>query len=176
MSILIVSSNTLPQMRWNQDKRHFFLFCMQKHGTPIVPAAEDVIGTHLHVTVLNKEKWQQFFPFVAEEKCPLGLWAVSVIFGQVWLYETRRGKKCFSHRLVTRIGKLFLFIYLFFIICYSFVHCWEAGSTSNIQFPCSSCSFLLQTGTCLSVYGWVFVNYKGYFLCISCLWLIVTIF
>lgn len=55
------------------QKTLFFKFCMQKHGTPIVPAAEDVIGTHLHVTVLNKEKWQQFFPFVVEEKCPLGL-------------------------------------------------------------------------------------------------------
>lgn len=61
------------------------------------------------------------------------------------------------------------------LICYSFVHCWGAGSTYNIQFPCWSYSFLLQTGTCLSVYGWVFVNYKGHFLCISCLWLIVTI-
>lgn len=114
-------------------------------------------------------KWQQFFPFVAEEKCPLGLWSASVIFGQVWLYETRRGKKRFSHRLGTRIGKFV------FLMCYSFVHRWRGGSTSNIQFPCSSWSFLRQTGTRLSAHGWVFVNYKGHFMCISCLRLLDTI-
>lgn len=151
------TSNTLPQTRWNQDTRvKIFYFVLKRMGHPLSQLQRKWLEPINRWLFSTRKSGSSFSPFCCRRK--MSAWAVICIsnfWASMAIWYWWRKEMCF-----TQIGDN----NWKFFFCYSFVNCWGTGRTSNTQFPCSSCSFLRQTGTCLSIHGWVFVNYKGNFL------------